>query len=127
MKAYPTHTISKQNDLNEVSTHWTQTKLKFLLSLRSGTSPAEDKNVYGGKYRVFGANGVIGYCGQANLNKKSILIGRVGASGEINLSDEECWVTDNALIVELKGLSLAYAKYLLLSLNLVLHQSSIRG
>ncbi len=119
MKAYSEYQESNIYYLGTIPKHWKRLKLKYLLSLRSGTTPPEDRNVSEGMYKVFGANGVIGLSQSANLYKKSILIGRVGASGAINITDDECWVSDNALIVELfDDVIFQYANYLLSSLKL---------
>ncbi|MBE5067069.1 restriction endonuclease subunit S [Ligilactobacillus salivarius] len=50
--------------------------------------------------KVYGSNGVIGFSKDSNAPRNSIIIGRVGANtGSVFFSDEEHWVTDNAISV----------------------------
>ena len=52
-----------------------------------------------GKIPVFGGNGINGYHSEFNVQKATIVIGRVGAyCGSIHITDERAWVTDNAFI-----------------------------
>lgn len=53
-----------------------------------------------GKYKVFGANGVIGYFDKYNHEESEVLITCRGATcGTINLSEPKSWVTGNAMVV----------------------------
>jgi hypothetical protein len=52
-----------------------------------------------GRYRVYGANGAIGYAAQHNATGPLIVLGRVGSHcGSLRYCDSDVWVTDNALI-----------------------------
>ena len=73
-----------------------ETTLGRLLSFANGRSSPERAN--GLPYPVYGSNGVIGRAAQANSDAGSIVIGRVGSyCGSLYLSNERCWVTDNAI------------------------------
>ncbi len=52
-----------------------------------------------GRYRVYGANGAIGYAAQHNATGPLIVLGRVGSHcGSLRYCDSDVWVTDNALV-----------------------------
>ncbi|MEZ5814324.1 MAG: restriction endonuclease subunit S [Alphaproteobacteria bacterium] len=62
---------------------------------------AENQN--GGDYPVYGGNGVNGWHDAYNVERDTIVIGRVGVyCGAVHVTDRKAWVTDNALIVKLK-------------------------
>ncbi|APU26688.1 restriction endonuclease subunit S [Mycobacterium tuberculosis variant caprae] len=64
------------------------------------TSPASEP---GGRYPVYGANGVIGYSAQHNARGPLIVVGRVGSyCGSLRYCDSDVWVTDNALACRAK-------------------------
>ena len=53
-----------------------------------------------GPYKVFGANGVIGFYEKYNHENPEVLITCRGATcGTINLSEPKCWITGNAMVV----------------------------
>ena len=52
-----------------------------------------------GRFRVYGANGAIGYAAQCNASGPLIVLGRVGSyCGSLRYCDSDVWVTDNALV-----------------------------
>ncbi|OBA76468.1 restriction endonuclease subunit S [Mycobacterium sp. 1554424.7] len=56
-----------------------------------------------GRFRVFGANGPIGYAAQCNAAGPLIVLGRVGTyCGSLRYCDSDVWVTDNALVCRAK-------------------------
>ena len=55
-----------------------------------------------GKYKVYGANGLIGYFDKYNHQNAEVLVTCRGATcGEINLSEPKSWITGNAMVVKL--------------------------
>jgi type I restriction enzyme S subunit len=101
--------------LVEKPADWKLTKLKHIALVQSGEMPPENKSHLEGDYPVYGANGVIGYCGNFNLKREAIIIGRVGTTGAVNRATGKVWISDNALIVYLdhKKADLAFVEYLL--------------
>ncbi len=74
-----------------------------------------------GTIPVFGGNGITGYHSSANVNKPTIVIGRVGFyCGSVHDTKGEAWVTDNAFAVTFneKNINREWLYYLLLALNL---------
>jgi hypothetical protein len=56
-----------------------------------------------GRFRVYGANGAIGYAAQHNATGPLIVLGRVGSyCGSLRYCDSDVWVTDNALVCRAK-------------------------
>jgi hypothetical protein len=56
-----------------------------------------------GRFRVYGANGAIGYAAQHNATGPLIVLGRVGSyCGSLRYCDADVWVTDNALVCRAK-------------------------
>ena len=67
------------------------------LDFSNGTSMPERASH--GRYRVYGANGAIGYAAQHNATGPLIVLGRVGSyCGSLRYCDSDVWVTDNALV-----------------------------
>jgi hypothetical protein len=56
-----------------------------------------------GPFRVYGANGAIGYAARHNATGPLIVLGRVGSyCGSLHYSDTDVWVTDNAMVCRAK-------------------------
>ena len=75
------------------------------------------KNI--GKYPLYGGNGIIDYVDEYNYDD-NIIIGRVGANcGCVQICNEKCWVSDNAISVKVKSdFDKQYIFQLLKTLNL---------
>ena len=73
-----------------------------------------------GNFKVFGSNGVIGYCDEFNNPAGTVIIGRVGSyCGSVHYSANKCWVTDNAIKGNAKSnADPRYCYYLLLTKDL---------
>ena len=97
-----------------------ETPLGKAISLKSGLFlPA--KNQDGGKFPVYGGNGVNGSHSQYMIEEPTIIIGRVGAyCGAVHITHPKSWVTDNALIatIQTEEISQTYLAYALHSINL---------
>ena len=72
-----------------------------------------------GEYPVYGGNGIMGYSNQYNT-EDTIIVGRVGAyCGNVFLSKNKCWVSDNAISVVAKNqVHTDFLYYLMLTLDL---------
>ncbi len=88
----------KEVDGLRVPEDWEVVKLGKVITLKNGKRPVFDED---GIFPVYGANGIMGYSNNYITDNDFILIiGRVGASGEINLSSGKIWVSDNAIYSE---------------------------
>ena len=78
-----------------------KTKLGDHLDISNGSSLPGRVPV--GRFRVYGANGAIGYAAQHNASGPLIVLGRVGSyCGSLRYCDSDVWVTDNALVCRAK-------------------------
>jgi restriction endonuclease S subunit len=73
-----------------------------------------------GKYKVFGANGVIGFYDDYNHEDAEVLITCRGATcGTVNMSEPKSWITGNAMVVKPKdNLDKKFLFYFLRNTNL---------
>ena len=105
--------------IGKIPKDWSLIKLKYISHLKSGEYISKDEYDDNGKYNIYGSNGVIGKSNKINNVKKNIIIGRVGACGEVNIATEG-WISDNALILDVvsKNYNFNYVVYSLNSMNL---------
>lgn len=73
------------------------------LKFKSGSFLSASQMDKNGKYPVFGGNGINGYHSEYLFEESKIVIGRVGAyCGNVQLTQPNSWITDNALYIEKK-------------------------
>lgn len=73
------------------------------------------------EYAVYGGNGITGYGNQYLIDKRTLVIGRVGAyCGSIHMTNEKSWITDNAIYIKKlkKDFDLVYLYYLMIFLKI---------
>jgi type I restriction enzyme S subunit len=88
----------QDTEIGKIPKEWKIVKLKEILTLRNGKRPTLSEE---GWVPVYGANGIMGYTADFLIdNDYTIVIGRVGASGEVHLAQGKIWVSDNALYSE---------------------------
>lgn len=103
---------------------WNNIEIGSIFKFTSGKS--RPKNTQKGSSSelnipVFGGNGILGYTDQVFIDKKVIILGRVGEyCGCTHIFEGECWISDNALYTkEVKtDCNLDFAKYCLEQKNL---------
>ena len=62
------------------------------------------RNNKNGSFPIYGGNGISGYSDEYNIDKPTIVIGRVGFyCGSIHYVKSKAWVTDNAFITSIYG------------------------
>jgi len=85
----------KQTEIGKIPKEWKVVRLGRILSLRNGERPLITENSI---FPIYGANGIMGYTSNFLVNNDfTIIIGRVGASGEIHLATGKIWISDNAI------------------------------
>jgi hypothetical protein len=78
-----------------------KTTLGEYLDFRCGSGVPRPTS--GGSFRVYGANGAIGYAAEPNASGPLIVLGRVGSyCGSLRYSDADIWVTENAMVCRAK-------------------------
>lgn len=91
--------ISKDETSYKIPKSWAWCRLQDVIKIYSGKGLTSAKMDKSGKIPVYGGNGVTGYHNIGNVDKPTIVIGRVGFyCGSIHLTEENAWVTDNAFI-----------------------------
>jgi len=99
---------------------WAITKLGEVIKLEYGKPLSKDERFSEGQYPVYGANGEKGRTNKYYHNKKTIIVGRKGSAGEINLSEEKFWPLDVTYFVTFdeKKYDLIFLFHLLSSVEL---------
>ena len=112
------HVVLVEREERAVAGGWCEAKLGDLLSFSNGKSSPRRSN--GLPYPVYGSNGIIGFSNEANAEKNTIIVGRVGSyCGSLYYSDKNCWVTDNAIRANaIDGHEARFLYFLLQTLNL---------
>jgi type I restriction enzyme S subunit len=88
----------KQTEVGRIPKEWEVVRLGKVLSLKNGERPLTSEN---GISPIYGANGIIGYTSNFLMdNDFTVIIGRVGASGEVHLGMRKIWISDNAIYSE---------------------------
>ena len=82
-----------------VKNNWGEIKLGNILKLEYGKPLPDFKRKSDGLYPVYGANGEKDRTNEYYYNKKSIIVGRKGSAGEVNLTEERFWPLDVAYFV----------------------------
>lgn len=102
-----------------MKTNWPIKKLGEVIILNYGKDiPAEDRSP-NGKYLIYGANGELGRTDRFLVEGRSIIVGRKGSAGEVNLISGKFWPSDvTYYILEDKKSDIDYIYYLLKYLNL---------
>ncbi|EHD2268138.1 TPA: restriction endonuclease subunit S [Vibrio cholerae] len=105
----------------ELPKGWECRRLGDLIKISSGNGLTSAQMVIEGGIPVYGGNGVNGYHDRANIEKATLVIGRVGFyCGSIHITPPKAWVTDNAFITSFseKLFTLEYLALLLKVTNL---------
>jgi len=74
--------------------NWEVKKLGEIIKLEYGKPLPPSKRKTDGAYPVYGANGEIDRSDDYYHNKQSIIVGRKGSAGEINLTEKRFWPLD---------------------------------
>jgi type I restriction enzyme S subunit len=99
---------------------WEVKKLGEILKLEYGKPLPDEKRVINGDFPVYGANGIKGRSNVFYSDKKTIIVGRKGSAGEINLTEEKFWPLDVTYFVtyDERKYDLLFLFHLLSLLNL---------
>ena len=98
---------------------WVRTKFSEIYELAYGKSLTKNTRNPGGKYPVFGSNGVVGYHDAFLVEGPTIVVGRKGAAGAVSFSPKPCWPIDTTYYVRDGGhTDVQFSFYLITSLRL---------
>ena len=108
---------TKNNIPFEIPKNWKWTNIFNVFTTNSGVFLTEKEKRKHGEYPVYGGNGIISNYNSYNVEKDTLVIGRVGYyCGNVRLTTTKSWINDNALIVKMK-IKDYYPKYMLYILN----------
>ena len=110
----------------ELPKGWEWTTLGEVISIKSGNA-IKVRNNKNGSFPIYGGNGISGYSDEYNIDKPTIVIGRVGFyCGSIHYVKSKAWVTDNAFITSIYGnvYDIDFLYYLLTYCNLRQYSNS---
>ena len=96
---------------------WLVAPVGALLEFRYGKGMKESERLNEGPVPVFGSNGIVGYCERPLTKGPSIIVGRKGSAGALNLCNSPSWTTDVAYFVEAP--SFFDLRYLLIGLQVL--------
>jgi len=94
---------------------WKIEKLGDVIRLEYGKPLSASKRIEDGKYPVYGANGEIARSNEYYYDKPTMIVGRKGSAGEINLTEKKFWALDVTYFVTFdeKKYDLRFLYYLL--------------
>ena len=103
-----------------MTSNWRLKKLKDVIKLEYGKPLDKTKREIKGLYPVYGANGEKARSNEYYFDKKSIIVGRKGSAGEINITTEKFWPLDVTYFVTFdeRQYDLKFLFHLLNTLNL---------
>lgn len=84
----------------DIPSGWEWCRLGNIIKISSGDG-LTSKEMDGGSIPVYGGNGITGYHSRFNIDKETVVIGRVGYyCGSVHVTPAKAWITDNAFITE---------------------------
>ncbi|MBL0709392.1 MAG: restriction endonuclease subunit S, partial [Colwellia sp.] len=113
--------ISDEEKPFELPNGWEWVRLQTIFKISSGNGLTSKQMNKKGKVPVYGGNGVTGYHDTENVNKPTLVIGRVGFyCGSVHITPETAWVTDNAFITTFseQNIDIDYLSWLLKATDL---------
>ncbi len=110
-----------------VSGNWPMVKLGEVCEIYQPKTITSKEIRNSGPYKVFGANGVIGYYDQYNHENAEIAVTCRGATcGTVNLTESKSWITGNAMVIRPKNPNL-HQRYVYFILQNTSLTSAISG
>jgi type I restriction enzyme, S subunit len=90
----------EQIDQAALPSGWRRTKVGSILDFQYGKGLKAAERLDEGPVPVFGSNGIVGFTDEPLTAHPSIIVGRKGSAGALNLCDGPSWTTDVAYFVE---------------------------
>ena len=86
------------SELGDIPEGWRVTKLEDLTKITTGKGLKKEEFKNDGTYPVLGANGEMGRTDKFLTEEESILTGRMGTLGIVNINYSKAWISDNVII-----------------------------
>ncbi|WP_291517339.1 restriction endonuclease subunit S [Acidovorax sp.] len=120
----PLEEIAEEEKPFELPVGWEWVRLGSVMSLAYGSALPEKERLPG-SIPVYGSNGIVGFHASALVSEPSLIVGRKGSVGAINISLVPFWPIDTSYFVTPpSGIELHFAFHLLRSLGLAKHDKA---
>ncbi|MBA6382954.1 restriction endonuclease subunit S [Colwellia sp. BRX10-6] len=113
--------ITDEEKTTELPIGWEWARLQSIIQISSGNGLTSKQMNMEGKVPVYGGNGVTGYHDAHNVDKRTLVIGRVGFyCGSVHITPVRAWITDNAFVTTFseENIYIYYLSWLLKATNL---------
>jgi len=89
------------SELGKIPKGWKITDLETIANVVTGKRPLKKKNTIDMQYSipVIGASSIMAYTVESLYSEKILIIGRVGTHGIVQRFENECWPSDNTLVI----------------------------
>ena len=105
---------SETLDQGDLPKAWCRARVGAFLDFQYGKGLSATERTDSGAVPVFGSNGIVGYTEKPLTVRPSIIVGRKGSAGALNLCGGPSWTTDVAYFVEAP--SFVTVRFLLIAL-----------
>jgi type I restriction enzyme S subunit len=106
-------------EMDDLPSAWCRAELGSVLVFQYGKGLAASERLDCGSVPVYGSNGIVGYTDRPLFRDSSIIVGRKGSAGALNLCQGPSWVTDVSYYVAAPAFfSLEYLLVALAALDL---------
>jgi len=109
------------SDIGEIPKGWEVKTIQDVAKVTSGKRPPEKENVQSERcpYVVYGGAGPMAFCSEPlNFTKPAIITGRVGTLGKVFYLTDDCWVSDNSILICDAGVYSSLVFYILQSIDM---------
>jgi restriction endonuclease S subunit len=110
----------------KIESKWEIVRIGELCELYQPKTLAAQEIKDSGEFKVFGANGAIGFYDKFNHEHSEVVIGCRGTCGVVNYTEPRSWITGNAMVVKPKGKQIL-RKYLFFLLSYMDLSETITG
>lgn len=103
----------------ELPAGWQSVRLGYIYEFAYGKSLPEKARNEKGQVPVYGSNGIVGYHDEPLVTQPSLIVGRKGSAGAVNLAYQHFWPIDTTYyVIPPKGINLLFSYYLIRSIDL---------
>lgn len=118
-KEKPLPSIKPEEIPFKIPTNWVWCRLGEIIDMIYGDSLTKAQCIEGADYPVFGSNGIVGFFNKFLTDKRTVIVGRKGSAGALNICHTPSWTTDVAYYIEESELlNFDFTYFLLKSLKL---------
>jgi len=120
--------MNNEKEFKELPEGWKKVKLGEVSFLNYGKNLPKDKFIEDGKYKVYGANGIIGFYNRYTHCETTVLVSCRGEySGVINLAEPYSFITNNSIPLTIKDKKKLYPKFLYYFLKISPREKIVSG